>query len=115
VSVGAGRRSDVPFRVLNLSVTGAKLEGPLALRLHEKIRIKLTIEEKSVELEAEIVRVNTADLMTDQIAARFLQPSAEAVNLLQHIVDQALYVDIDDVKHQETAKLPVVAKDDDKT
>ena len=111
-TVTAGKRAGVQFRIMNLSITGAKLEGPLALRLNDTIRIKLTVDTQPVELDAEVVRVNTADLLTDQIAARFLNPTSDAVATLQRIVHAALYAQTDETKQQQTERLAVIANDE---
>lgn len=87
--MSSGKRS-ARFRILNVSVTGAKLEGPLTLALHEGITIKFTFEGATCEVAAEVVRVDTPDLMTDEIAARFLEPSAEVHAALERIVHHAL-------------------------
>lgn len=88
--VSAGKRADVRFTILNVSVTGAKLEGPLALKLHQRISIKFESGDLSAEVEAEIVRVDTPDLLIDQIAARFVDPSSEARDVLRQIIDRAV-------------------------
>jgi hypothetical protein len=77
VSVLSGRRR-VCFTVDNISASGARLRGPLPLARGQRIR--MVIGESGAELEAEVVRVHTGDLLTDQVAVRFvsLTPEAEA-------------------------------------
>lgn len=89
-TVSAGKRVAVPFTIHNLSVTGAKLEGPLALARGERIKVVFECEGERVELVAEVVRVDSEDLMTDQIAARFISPSDEAQSVIQHLVTKML-------------------------
>ncbi len=89
-TVTAGKRLGVRFTIENISITGAKLEGPLTLAKGERIMILFTAEGHSVQLAAEVVRVETADLMTDQIAARFIDPSDETKEAIQALVNKLL-------------------------
>ncbi|MBA3458948.1 MAG: PilZ domain-containing protein [Deltaproteobacteria bacterium] len=95
-TVTAGKRSGVRFRIENISITGAKLEGPLTLGKGEKIGILFEAEGTSVQLVAEIVRVDSPDLMTDQIAARFVDPSPEAQQTIETLVNKLLEEQGDD-------------------
>lgn len=88
-TVTAGKRS-VPFTIENISVSGAKLEGPLSLKKGEHIVILFEAEGHSVQLTAEVMRVETPDLMTDQIAARFIDPSPDDREVIQHLVKKLL-------------------------
>ena len=88
-TVTAGKRS-VPFTIENISVSGAKLEGPLSLKKGEHIVILFEAEGHSVQLTAEVMRVETPDLMTDQIAARFIDPSPDDREVIQHLVNKLL-------------------------
>lgn len=108
--VSAGKRADVPFTILNVSLTGAKLEGPLALKLHQIISIKFESESKSVAIEAEVVRVDTPDLIVDQIAARFVDPSPEARDVMSEIVKRALDA-VDEPDPGQTDNLPILGDD----
>ena len=63
-----------PFTIDNLSVGGARLIGSIALRKGQKIDIELELDTGSVKVTGEVVRVDTPDLMEDQIAVRFLDP-----------------------------------------
>ena len=89
-TVTAGKRTGVKFTILNVSITGAKLEGPLALNKGEQIKIRFQSEGKSIEVVAEVVRVDTEDLLSDQIAARFLDLTPDAHAAIQEIVDEHL-------------------------
>lgn len=88
-TVTAGKRS-VPFTIENISVSGAKLEGPLSLKKGEHIIILFEAEGHSVRLTAEVMRVESPDLMTDQIAARFIDPSPADREVIQHLVTKLL-------------------------
>lgn len=88
-TVSDGRRK-VEFTIDSLSVSGARLVGPLALQRGHRIDIVLELETGRVELVGEVVRVDTPDLMTDQIAVRFVDPSPESRTALRALVQQAL-------------------------
>lgn len=105
-TVTAGKRSGVRFTIENLSTTGAKLEGPLTLAKGERIGILFTAEGHSVKLSAEVVRVETADLMTDQIAARFVDPSPEDKEAIQALVNKILDEQDDDEDETEIVMEP---------
>jgi hypothetical protein len=105
--VTAGRRQPERFTILNVSVTGAKLEGPLSLALKDKIKIRFDWEGKSIELAAEVVRVDSPDLMSDQIAARFVDVSDDAKQVLAELVAGMLEIDEDGDEHTEEAVIVV--------
>jgi c-di-GMP-binding flagellar brake protein YcgR len=106
-TVSAGKRAAVRFTILNISVTGAKLEGPLALKLHQRISIRFQSDATCVELEAEVVRVDTPDLMVDQIAVRFIDPSSDARDAIGEIVKRAVDA-ADQPDPGQTDKLPII-------
>ncbi len=85
VSVLSGRRR-VSFSVDNVSTSGARLRGPLPLARGQRIR--MVIGESEAELEAEVVRVHTGDLLTDQVAVRFLSLTPEAEAQVRVLVAQ---------------------------
>ncbi|CAN5907791.1 hypothetical protein BH11MYX3_BH11MYX3_26760 [soil metagenome] len=89
-TVTAGKRPGVRFTIENISITGAKLEGELTLAKGERISILFTAVGHSVRIAAEVVRVETADLMSDQIAARFIDPSPEDKEAIQALVNKIL-------------------------
>lgn len=90
-TVTAGKRT-VPFVIDSLSTTGARLIGPLALAMNETIAVVFTAEDHRIDVSAEVVRVDTADLMTDQIAVRFIDLGPETTAalklLVEHMLDQ---------------------------
>jgi hypothetical protein len=101
-TVTAGKRNGVRFRIENISITGAKLEGPLTLSKGETIGILFEAEGHSVQLMAEVVRVDSPDLMTDQIAARFVDPSPEAQKAIEALVNKILVEQGDDDDNDST-------------
>lgn len=88
-TVTAGKRT-LPFLIDSLSTSGARLIGPLTLAMKERIAVLFTAGEQRIAVAAEVVRVDTADLMTDQIAVRFLDPSDETTAALSLLVAQTL-------------------------
>lgn len=88
-TVTKGNRQ-VPFVIDNLSLGGARLVGELALQKGQKIEITLELDSGTVNVTGEVVRVDTPDLMTDQIAVRFLDPTAEAKAAIKDVVMRTL-------------------------
>ncbi len=84
VVVAGARR--VTFQIDNLSSSGARLAGALALELGQRIEMSFVLEGVTIGLAAEIVRVHTPDLLTDQIAVRFLDPPAATVSRIEAFV-----------------------------
>ena len=80
----------VPFVIDNLSLGGARLIGELALQKGQKIDITLELDSGTVSVVGEVVRVDTPDLMTDQIAVRFLDPTEEAKAAIKDVVMRTL-------------------------
>ena len=70
----------------NLSSTGASLAGALALELGQRIEMSFVLDATPIEVTAEIVRVHTPDLFTDQIAVRFIDPPEPTVVRLEAFV-----------------------------
>lgn len=87
----------VPFTIDNLSLGGARLIGELALLKGQKIEITLELDSGSVTVLGEVVRVDTPDLMTDQIAVRFVDPTPEAKAAIRDVVMRTLKDPADNV------------------
>ena len=83
-------KTKVPFVIDNLSLGGARLVGELALQKGQKIDITLELDTGTVNVVGEVVRVDTPDLMTDQIAVRFLDPTDEAKEAIKTVVMRTL-------------------------
>lgn len=83
-------KNKVPFVIDNLSLGGARLVGELALQKGQKIDITLELDTGQVNVVGEVVRVDTPDLMTDQIAVRFLEPTEEAQAAIKEVVMRTL-------------------------
>jgi hypothetical protein len=78
------------FTIDNLSVGGARLIGTLALRLGQRIHVVLDLDIGLVEVDAEVVRVDTPDLLEDQIAIRFVDATPEVRTALREVVARVL-------------------------
>jgi hypothetical protein len=88
--VTAGPRRSVPFVIDSMSVTGARLTGPLALALGQVISVTFTATGRSVTIDVEVVRVDTADLLNDQVAVRFINVPDDAKDAIHDFVRQRL-------------------------
>jgi hypothetical protein len=91
--VTAGPKRSVPFTIDSMSVTGARLTGPLALVLGQVLSVTFTASGHSVTIEVEVVRVDTADLLNDQVAVRFIKVPDEAKDAIQEFVRHRLEQD----------------------
>jgi len=80
------RNRRVAFVIDNLSSTGARLAGALALELGQRIEMSFVLDATPIEVSAEIVRVHTPDLLTDQIAVRFIDPPEPTVVRIEAFV-----------------------------
>jgi hypothetical protein len=88
--VTAGPKRSVPFMIDSMSVTGARLTGPLALVLGQVLSVTFTASGHSVTIEVEVVRVDTADLLNDQVAVRFIKVPEDASDAIRDFVKQRL-------------------------
>lgn len=86
----------VPFTIDNVSAGGARLIGPMALKKGQHIQIALEFETGRFTLTAEVVRVETPDLLTDQIAVRFIDATTEVKAAIHSVVMQECKSDGDD-------------------
>jgi hypothetical protein len=79
-----------PFTIDNLSVTGARLIGGIALRKGQQIDIELELDTGPVKVMGEVVRVDTPDLMEDQIAVRFLDAPQDVRAAIHEVVSRTI-------------------------
>lgn len=84
------RNRRVDFTIDNISSSGARLAGPLTLELGQRIEVSFVVDARAVVLAAEIVRVHTPDLVSDQIAVRFIDPPASTVARIDMFVAAVL-------------------------
>lgn len=91
--VTAGPKRSVPFTIDSMSVTGARLTGPLALVLGQVLSVTFTASGHSVTIEVEVVRVDTADLLNDQVAVRFIKVPDHAKDAIEEFVRHRLEQD----------------------
>jgi hypothetical protein len=83
------------FTIDNLSLGGARLVGSMALRLGQHIDIEFNLDSGPVKVTGEVVRVDTPDLIEDQIAVRFLdlQPAVRVAirdTVMRQLADHEL-------------------------
>jgi hypothetical protein len=88
--VTAGPKRSVAFVIDSMSVTGARLTGPLALVLGQVLSVTFTATGRGVTIEVEVVRVDTADLLNDQVAVRFIKVPDDAKGAIEDFVRQRL-------------------------
>jgi hypothetical protein len=103
--VAIGKRAPVAFTIENISVTGAKMQGPLTLRLQDRITIVFFDDKDRIEIQADVVRVDTADLLTDEIAVAFVTPSDEVTARIAALIGKALDKEIE-VDPNESREIP---------
>lgn len=102
-TVAIGKRAAVSFTIENISVTGAKMQGAMTLKLKDRISIVFFDEMGRIEVQADVVRVDTADLMNDEIAVQFVAPSDEVTARIAALVDKALDKEIPVESHDQHA------------
>lgn len=86
--VTAGKRR-VSFKINELSTTGARLVGPLPLAEGDGLTVTLTLGDDSIDVIAEVVRVQTADLLSDEVAVQFLALSRDGAAALEALVQRS--------------------------
>jgi hypothetical protein len=79
-----------PFTIDNLSLGGARLIGSMALRLGQHVDIELELDTGPVKVTCEVVRVDTPDLLEDQIAVRFIDPPFDVKSAIREVVMREL-------------------------
>jgi hypothetical protein len=89
-TVAIGKRAPVAFTIENISITGAKMQGAMTLKLKDRITIVFFDDKERIEVQADVVRVDTADLLNDEIAVQFVTPSDEVTSKIAALVDKAL-------------------------
>lgn len=108
-TVATPKRAPVAFTIENISVTGAKMQGPLTLKLKERITIAFFSDGERIEVQADVVRVDTADLLNDEIAVHFVTPSDEVTAKIAALVDKARDKEIE----VESADSQIASGDED--
>jgi hypothetical protein len=73
-----------------MSVTGARLTGPLTLAKGQTLSVTFTAAGQSVTIEVEVVRVDTADLLNDQVAVHFIKVPDDAKGAIEQFVKKRL-------------------------
>jgi hypothetical protein len=79
-----------PFTIDNLSLGGARLIGTMALRLGQRIDVEFDLDAGPVKVTGEVVRVDTPDLLEDQIAIRFVDLEADVRTAIRETVARKL-------------------------
>jgi len=74
----------------SVSIGGARFVGPLSLETAEEIQILFEIDGHLFEVRAEVVRIESRDMVRDRVAVRFVELTPEARELLHGLVEQTL-------------------------
>lgn len=99
-----------PFTIDNISVGGARIIGTLALRLRQRVQLVLQLDTGLVNVEAEVVRIDTPDLLADQVAVRFLDPPPDAREAIREVVARVL--DQQDEDDEDEAEMSIETNED---
>jgi hypothetical protein len=109
--VTAGPKRTVPFMIDSMSVTGARLTGPLTLAKGQVLSVTFTAEGRSVTIDVEVVRVDTADLLNDQVAVRFITIPDDAKDAIDEFVRHRLDEEEAQAREAEFASPEEATKD----
>lgn len=85
----------------------------MALRLGQQVDIELDLDTGPIKVTGEVVRVDTPDLLEDQIAVRFVNTAPEVKTAIRDVVARQLAAAEDDdaAGDEETTRGdPVVGK-----
>jgi PilZ domain len=104
VTVIAGKRR-IAFTIDELSITGARLTGQLPLEVGQRVRLVLDCA-PGEEIVAEVVRVHSADLVTDQAAVRFVELPPALQPTLAALASGSAVVMQDDEEDRVTGRMP---------
>jgi hypothetical protein len=85
----ARHNAGVEVTLDSVSVGGARFRGSVTLALGERVHILLEVG-GPLEVEAEVVRVERYDLVTDRFAVRFIELDEDARARIRALVQQVL-------------------------
>ncbi len=88
-TVTAGKRT-IDFTVENLSVTGARLVGQMPMTVGQRLRVTFSLDGVSVDVHADVVRVQSPNLLTDRAAVRFVDVCARSRAAIAALVASGL-------------------------
>lgn len=88
-TITAGRRK-IELTVENLSVTGARLVGPMPMTVGQRLRVTFVLDGVSVDVLADVVRVQSPNLLTDRAAVRFVDVCPRSRAAIAALVANAL-------------------------
>lgn len=86
----ARHNDGVAFTIESISVSGARLAGPLALDVGERVHLLFEMDGHPVEVTGEVVRVDRQDLASDHIAVRFIEVAEDTRALIRDLVVRTL-------------------------
>lgn len=101
-----------PFTIDNISVGGARIIGTLALRLRQRVQLLLQLDTGLVNVEAEVVRIDTPDLLADQVAVRFVEPPPDVREAIREVVSRVLDQQQDEDENDDDAEMSIETDED---
>jgi c-di-GMP-binding flagellar brake protein YcgR len=96
VFVRVRHNEEVQLALYNLSIGGACLVGALTVQPGERLLLRLDLRDDIIEIHGEVVRAKPIDAMTDQVAVRFVEVSADVRARLRGLVDHFLDQQLDE-------------------
>jgi hypothetical protein len=69
------------FTIDDISAGGALLIGPLTLSIGERVQILFEVDQRPLDVSAEVVRVERLDMMNDRVAVRFVDSEASRTTI----------------------------------
>ncbi len=92
-AVVLARHNDgVTMTIESLSVSGARMVGPLTVAVDEPLQILFELDGRPIDVRAEVVRVEPRDTATDRVSVRFVEVQPAAHDAIYEIVRQRLQI-----------------------
>ncbi len=90
VIVLARHNDGVEFAIESIATGGARLAGPLTLAVGENIQLLFEVAGRPVDVQAEVIRVERQDIMTERVAVSFRNVSDTTHELIHQLVVSTL-------------------------
>ena len=98
----------VALTIENVSTDGARLVGPLAVDLGERVHILFEVDGRPIDVAGEVIRTDLRDMVTDRVSVKFVDVDDETTELLRQFVLGA----IEDEERQREAELEAPRDDE---
>ncbi len=80
-TVLARHNNGAAFTIEDISAGGASLIGPLTLSVGERVQILFEVDQRPLDVSADVVRVERLDMMLDRVAVRFVDSEASRATI----------------------------------